>query len=56
METTTSERQRGVRILAKTLYRDLTSQGYASKDIVNLATQLLAQVTEQMGTAAPRGD
>ena len=48
------ERHRGLEILAKTLYRDLTSQGYERSDIVNLATQLLAQVTDRMGDAAAR--
>lgn len=41
-----TERERSVRILAKSLVRDLTSQGYATCDIVNLATHLLDQVTQ----------
>lgn len=56
MEATTTERQRGVQILAKTLYRDLISQGYAASDIVNLATQLLAQITERKEATRPHHD
>lgn len=51
-----TERERSVRILAKTLVRDLTSQGYATCDIVNLATHLLDQVTQgQVAQAAAKG-
>lgn len=56
MEATTTDRQRGVQILAKTLYRDLISQGYAASDIVALATQLLAQLTERKDTTPPHRD
>jgi len=40
-----SERRRALDILAKSLYRELTAQGYDQKHIVNLATALLGQVT-----------
>lgn len=43
----TSEQKRAVRILAKSLYRELTSQGYDDKQIVSLATELLGEVTEK---------
>ncbi|WP_428261577.1 hypothetical protein [Haliangium sp.] len=45
---TRTERSRSVQILAKTLVRDLTAQGYGTCDIVNLATQLLDQVTSHV--------
>lgn len=52
----TAERQKAVRILAKSLYRQLTSQGYDERQIVALATELISQVTTHMSSehvAAP---
>ena len=43
-----SKRSRGVEILAKSIYRDLMAQGFAKRDVVNLATALLDQVTSKM--------
>lgn len=40
-----SERQRALDILAKSLYRELTAQGYDQQHIVKLATALLGEVT-----------
>jgi len=40
---------RAARILAKSIYRELTSQGYDDKQIVALATELLAEVTARIG-------
>ena len=40
---------RAARILAKSIYRELTSQGYDDKQIVALATELLAEVTASIG-------
>lgn len=48
-----AERTRSLQILAKTLVRDLTAQGYETRDIVNLATQLLDQVTTHVNKSAP---
>jgi hypothetical protein len=42
-----NERKRALDILAKSLYRELTSQGYDQKHIVNLATALLGEVTSK---------
>ncbi|MBL4634676.1 MAG: hypothetical protein JKY56_12455 [Kofleriaceae bacterium] len=42
-----SERRRALDILAKSLYRELTAQGYEQKHIVNLATALLGEVTSK---------
>jgi hypothetical protein len=39
---------RAARILAKSIYRELTSQGYDDKQIVALATQLISEVTARM--------
>lgn len=44
---TASERKRALDILAKSLYRELTAQGYDQKHIVNLATALLGEVTSK---------
>lgn len=40
--------KREVQILAKSIYRDMTSQGFDKSDIVSLATALLEQVTTRM--------
>ena len=39
---------RDVETLAKSLFRDMTSQGFDKSDIVNLATALLDQLTTHM--------
>lgn len=39
------ERNKAVRILAKSLFRELTAQGYNERQIVNLATELISEVT-----------
>jgi len=44
------QRDRRVQILAKSLYRDMTAQGFAKRDIVNLATALLDQLTTKLDT------
>ena len=46
----TAERQKAVRILAKSLYRQMTSQGYDEKQIVALATALISEVTTHMAS------
>ena len=43
-----TERAKAVRILAKSIYRELTAQGYDSKQIVSLATELISEVTATM--------
>lgn len=43
---------RAVKILAKSLYRDLESQGFDEKQILALATELISEVTSKMS----RGD
>jgi hypothetical protein len=43
---------RAVKILAKSIYRDLEAQGFDEKQIVSLATELISQVTSKIS----RGD
>lgn len=47
--TPVADKNRAVRILAKSIFRELTSQGYDEKQIVNLATELISEVTTSMG-------
>jgi hypothetical protein len=44
-ETPVINRERALRILSKSLYRDLRQNGYEPKQIVALASELIAQVT-----------
>ncbi len=44
-EADMADRNRAVRILAKSIFRELTAQGYDEKQIVTLATALLGEVT-----------
>lgn len=39
---------RAVKILAKSIYRDLEAQGFDEKQIVALATELISEVTARM--------
>lgn len=39
---------RAVKILAKSIYRDLESQGFDEKQIVALATELISEVTSKI--------
>ncbi len=49
---------RAVKILAKSIYRDLEAQGFDEKQIVALATELISEVTNKMlstrETGAPK--
>jgi len=54
--TRTSERQiktNAVRILAKSIYRDLEAQGFDEKQIVALATELISEVTTRISQREP---
>lgn len=44
-ETPVINRERALRILSKSLYRDLRQNGYDPKQIVTLASELIEQVT-----------
>ena len=48
-ELTASERKRALRILAKSIYRDLAAQGYDDRQIVSLAAELISEVTQHIG-------
>lgn len=50
----TAERTRAVRILAKSLHRDLMAQGFDEKQIVSLATELISEVTRKMSADSGR--
>ena len=39
---------RAVKILAKSIYRDLETQGFDEKQIVSLATELISEVTSKI--------
>ncbi|MGD0837013.1 MAG: hypothetical protein ABSB49_10275 [Polyangia bacterium] len=41
-------RERALRILSKSLYRDLRQNGYEPRQIVGLASELIAQVTTDL--------
>jgi hypothetical protein len=41
-------KSRAVKILAKSIYRDLEAQGFDEKQIVALATELISEVTTRM--------
>lgn len=45
-------KSRAVKILAKSIYRDLEAQGFDEKQIVSLATELISEVTNKIS----RGD
>ncbi len=55
-ESSMARRNRKVQILAKSIYRDMTSQGFDKSDIVNLATALLDELTTRMADEAPSRD
>jgi hypothetical protein len=44
-ETPVINRERALRILSKSLYRDLRQNGYEPRQIVALASELIEQVT-----------
>jgi hypothetical protein len=41
---------RAVKILAKSIYRDLEAQGFDEKQIIALATELISEVTNKLGS------
>ena len=43
-------RIRAVKILAKSIYRELEAQGFDEKQIVSLATELIGEVTARSGS------
>ena len=51
-----ANRNKAVRILAKSIFRELTSQGYNERQIVNLATELISEVTDNIAAKGPARD
>jgi hypothetical protein len=49
-EITAGERKRALRILAKSIYRELSAQGYDERQIVSLAAELISEVTQRIGS------
>ena len=47
---TPADRDKALKILAKSICKELKSQGYESKHIVSLATELLSQITDDLHT------
>jgi hypothetical protein len=47
-ETPASNDPRAVAILAKTIYRELRSSGFEARDVIAVASELLAQVTSEV--------
>ena len=43
------DRDKALKILAKSIFKELKSQGYETRQIVSLATELIAQVTSDLG-------
>lgn len=41
-------KSRAVKILAKSIYRDLEAQGFDERQIVSLATELISEVTSKI--------
>ena len=48
------DRDKALKILAKSIFKELKSQGYETRQIVSLATELLAQVTDDLHTDTTR--
>jgi len=44
----TTHDPRSIAILAKTIYRELRTQGYAANEVMTLAGELLEQVTSEV--------
>jgi hypothetical protein len=47
---------RALAILAKTIYRELRANGYAERDVIALAGELLAQVTSEVRDRSDKGN
>jgi len=45
-----ADKTRAVKILARSIYKDLQAQGFDEKQIVALATELISEVTASMST------
>lgn len=43
-----AEREKALKILAKSIFRELRSNGYAAREIVSLSTELLSLITTEI--------
>ncbi len=55
-ETPMADRNKAVRILAKSIFRELTAQGYDERQIVNLASELISEVTTNIASRSGAHD
>jgi len=55
-DTNGSRDPRALAILAKTIYRELRQNGYAERDVVVLASELLGMVTSEVKDRRKGGD
>jgi hypothetical protein len=56
-DTPGAREPRTIAILAKTIYRELRSSGFQTRDVIALAGELLSQVTSEVrasGSGTPR--
>jgi hypothetical protein len=53
-DTPGAREPRTLAILAKTIYRELRSSGYQTRDVIALAGELLAQVTSEVRARGTR--
>lgn len=53
---TKQEAQRGIDILAKSVYRDLKQSGYARADIVAFASSILEHLTQDAKSKRSEGE
>ena len=51
VELPRSERDKAVKIVAKSVYRELKANGYDARQMVALATELISLVTAEMNEA-----
>jgi hypothetical protein len=47
-----ADKTRAIKILARSIYKDLEGQGFDEKQIVALATELISEVTTRMSTSS----
>jgi hypothetical protein len=47
-KSSATERDKALKILAKSIFKELKGQGYESKNIVGLATELISLVTSDL--------
>ena len=55
-ETHGARDPRALSILAKTIYRELRSSGYAERDVIVLAGELLGMVTSEVRESKDAGE